>query len=251
MTSQEAAPAFGAETTEKFGQPFRHFAVAVSSEAMALAWANTENGPEGATVMVDHEIGPRGLHGRLWPTPLPDSLLCAIVLRPVLSADEGECTWLLAGLAAAQAAEAVTGRPVKTWWPDEAVDAESGECLAAVRAEITLGPGKVKHVVATFRLNLVALGLSRDTRDVALEALMKAVGERCVELDGDGPPAIASAYEKRCGVMGKRVKLTLLPKGETRGIAARVSRTARLELESPTGMVEKIGVDQLRALTIL
>lgn len=245
------SPAFAAETTERFGRPFRHFPVAVSSEAMALGWANTEDAPQGATVLVDHEIGPRGLHGRLWAPPLADSLVCAMVLRPELSAEEGEVTWLLAGLAAARAAEVASGLATQTWWPDEAVEAGTRNCLAAVRAEIQLGPGKVKHVVATFRMDLVKLGLGREGRDTALEALVNAVDALCAELAADGPPAIAAAYEQRCGVLGKRVKLQLLPKGETRGTAARVNRTARLELESQTGMVERIGVDQLRTLEVV
>lgn len=244
-------PAADVPTVERFGHPFRHFPVAVSSEAMALAWANTENAPQGATVMVDHEIGPRGLHGRLWAPPLADSLACAIVLRPALSVEEGEVTWLLAGLAAAEAAEAASGRPMQTWWPDAVVATGGSDQMAAVRSEIQLGPGKVKSVVATFRFNLVALGLGRDRRDEALEAVITAVDRLCEELDGEGPPAIAAAYERRCAVVGERVRVTLLPKGETRGVARGVNRAARLELESPSGMVERIGVDQLRALTII
>lgn len=244
-------PAPDVPTVERFGRPFRHFPVAVSSEAMALAWANSEDAPQGAVVMVDHEIGPRGLHGRLWPVPLADSLLCAVVLRPTLSVEEGEVTWLLAGLAAADAAEAATGRTIQTWWPDSIVETGHKDPLAAVRAEIQLGPGKVRGVVLTIRMNLVGLGLGRDGRDKALEAVVTAVDRRCEELAADGAPAIAAAYEKRCAVLGERVRVTLLPKGETRGVARHVGRSARLELESPTGMVERIGVDQLRELTVI
>ncbi|MGQ0743036.1 MAG: hypothetical protein ACT4OS_01590 [Acidimicrobiales bacterium] len=242
---------FAADTTERFGRPFRHFPVAVSAEAMAQAWANTEDGPEGAVVLVDHEIGPRGLHGRLWTTPLADSLLCSIVARPLLSAEEGEVMWLVAGLAVAKAAESVSGLKVSTWWPDEVVVAGTRDTLAAVRAEIALGPGKVKNVVLTVRMDLIRLGLGREGRDQALEALVVAMDEIAADLAAEGPPAVAAAYEGRCAVLGRRVKLTLLPKGETRGVASRVNRTARLELESPTGMVERIGVDQLRTLEVV
>ena len=50
----------------------RLFPVAVSSEAMALSWANQEEAPQGATVVVDHEIRASGLHGRIWPIPPAD-----------------------------------------------------------------------------------------------------------------------------------------------------------------------------------
>jgi hypothetical protein len=45
--------------------------------------------------------------------------------------------------------------------------------------------------------------------------------------------------------------IRLLPKGETRGTARRVDRAARLELESASGMVEKITVDQVRDLKVV
>ena len=244
-------PAPKAETVERFGHPFRHFPVAVSSEAMALAWANTEEGPQGATVMVDHEIGPRGLHGRLWTVPMSESLACAMVLRPKLSAEEGGVGWLLASLAAAEAAEAITGKALRTWWPDAVVEDGSSEPLSSVRAEIQLGPGKVRCLVLTLRMNLAALGLSRERRDEALEAVVAATDRWSTELDSDGPDGIAAAYESRCALIGQRVRITLLPKGETRGMAKRVSRGALLELESPSGMVERIGVDQLNQLTVI
>ncbi len=244
-------PAPNAETVERFGRPFRHFPVAVSSEAMALAWANTEDGPHGATVMVDHEIGPRGLHGRLWTVPMTNTLACSMVMRPKLSVEEGGVAWLLGSLVAADAAEAAIGRTVRTWWPDAVVEPGSADPLGAVRAEIQLGPGKVRCLVLTIRMNLAALGFTRERRDEVLEALAGAADRWHGELEADGPPAVAAAYENRCALIGERVRITLLPKGETRGVAKRVSRGASLELESPSGMVERIGVDQLNQLTVI
>ncbi len=239
-----------AETVERFGRPMRHFPVAVSAEAMALAWANTENGPAGATVIVDTEIGPRGLHGRIWEIPQPQTLTFSVVLRPALSVEEASAAWLIAGLAAAEGAENVAGRPLATWWPDEIVEVgETRERVGAVRAEIQLGPGKVKSAIATVRFDLAKLDLA-DHRDDLLEAVLAAfdgVSERLEE----GASAVAAAYEGRCALRGKRVKLRLLPKGETRGTAAHVDRSARLELKSPSGMIEKIGVDQVAALQIV
>jgi hypothetical protein len=139
----------GPDTVERFGHPMRHFPVAISSEAMALAWANQENAPQGAIVLVDHEINPRGFHGRLWDTPQPDTLACSIVLRPPVSVEEGDVSWLVVGLAGAEAVEQVTGRKFATWWPDEIVEAESKDPVAATRAEVQLGPGQVKAAVIT------------------------------------------------------------------------------------------------------
>jgi len=122
--------------------------------------------------------------------------------------------------------------------------------VSAVRAEVQLGPGKVKSAVVTLRFDLPGLGLPAERKDDLLEAAVTAVDEVAAELE-EGAAAVAASYEKRCAVLGKRVRVELRPKGETRGVAKRVSRTALLEIESPSGMVERIGVDQLRTLHVL
>jgi BirA family biotin operon repressor/biotin-[acetyl-CoA-carboxylase] ligase len=217
---------------------------------MALAWANPDDAPQGATVVVDHEIRASGLHGRLWTVPAVDSLACSIVLRPTVSVEEGDSAWLLAALAAAEGAQAVSGRELSTWWPDSVVDAASREQVAAVRAEVQLGPGRIKGVVITLRFDLPKLGIEPSGKDALLEAVVHAVDDAAESLAG-GALAAAAAYEKRCALLGNRILIRLLPKGETRGTARRVDRGARLELESRSGIVEKVTVDQVRELKIV
>jgi biotin-(acetyl-CoA carboxylase) ligase len=242
--------AVGPETVERFGRQLRHFPVAVSADAMALAWANKEDGPSGATVVVDHEVGARGLHGSLWTAAPADTLVCAVVLRPQLSVEEGDVSWLLAALAAAEGAEAVTGQPMSTWWPDTVVTGSEREAVAAVKAEVQLGPGQVKSVVVAQRFDLAKLGLERERRDDLLEAFVGAL-DRATEQLQDGAAGVVAAYEKRCAVLGQRVKLLIRPKGETRGTARRIDRSARLEVESPSGMIERVGLDQLKVLSVV
>ncbi len=243
-------PTLEAQTVERFGRPTRHFPVAVSAEAMALSWANQEDAPQGATVVVDHEIRASGLHGRLWTVPATDTLACSVVLRPPLSVEEADSSWLIAALAAAEGAQAVSGRELSTWWPDSVVDGSSREQVAAVRAEVQLGPGRVKGVIITMRFDLPGLGLDASSKDALLEATVKAVDD-AVEGLTEGAATAAAAYEKRCALFGNRVMIRLLPKGETRGTARRVDRGARLELESPSGLVEKITVDQVRDMKVV
>lgn len=240
----------GWDTAERFGRPVRFFPVAVSAEALALAWARQENGPQGATVIVDREISPLARLGRLWGTPPEATLACSVVLRPPLSVDEANAAWLVVALAAAEGAEATSGMGVETWWPDSLVDPETAEPIGMTKAEVQLGPGQVRSAVVTVRLDLARLGLDRNRRDELLESVLTALDRRCEEL-GEGASAIAEAYQGRCRLVGKRVRIRLLPKGETRGIVNAVNPTARLELRSPTGMVERIGIDQLRELQVV
>ena len=246
-TSATGFPGLETETIEQFGRPMRRFPVAVSAEAMALAWANQEDAPQGATVVVDHEIRAGGLHGRLWEVPATESLACSVVLRPTIPPEDADSAWLVAALASAEGAQAVSGRQLSTWWPDSVVDA-SREQVAAVRAEVQLGPGRVKSIVITLRFNLSKLGIEPSRKDELLESVVYAVDAATDELSSGG---VGAAYEKRCALLGNRVVIRLLPKGETRGTARHVDRGARLGLESASGLTEKITVDQVRDMKVV
>lgn len=236
------------EETERFGHTVRQYRMGVSGAALAGAWARQEEAPHGATVVVEREVSPLGRLGKLWPIPPESTLSFAVVLRPPLSVEDADAAWLLAGVAAAEGAEVASGRPMATWWPDMIRDLESGEDVGAIKVEIQLGPGKVRSAVASIRLDLAKLGL--DGRDELLGAVLAAVDRHSQSLE-EGSEGVAAAYDGRCALRGRRVKLRLLPKGESRGVVRRVNRTARLELESTTGMVQRIGIDNLRDLEAL
>lgn len=241
----------GPETIERYGRPMRIFPVAVSAEVMAQAWANKENAPQGAAVVVEHEINPRGLHGVLWQTPPADTLACAVVLRPPISPEEADATWLIAALAAVEAGEAATGIEMATWWPDSVVEKSTGDPLGGVKSEVQLGPGQVKSAVVTVRFDLLRLDLeTEEGREKLLEELVNAVDRVSARLE-EGMAPIATAYAERCAMLEKRVKVRLRPKGETRGVARRVDRAGRLEVESASGMVERVGVNQLMELEVV
>jgi len=236
----------GAEA-ERFGHAVRQYRMGVSGAALALAWARQENAPDGATVVVEREVSPLGRLGRMWSVAPESTLSIAVVLRPPLAVEEADATWLLAGVAAAQGAEAASGHRLSTWWPDLVVDADTHEQVGALKVEIQLGPGKVRSAVASIRLDLDKLGLGTDGRDAVLEGVLSAFDTLGATLS-EGAAGVAAAYDGRCGLLGRRVKLRLLPKGETRGVARRVDRSARLELESATGMVQKVAIDSLREI---
>jgi len=240
----------GWEESERFGRTLRHYKMSISAGALAQAWARQENARHGATVVVDREVSPLGRRARLWGTPAEKTLACAVVLRPPLPAEQADVCWLVGGLAAAEGGEAASGRKLTTWWPDAVVDQDSGATVGSIRAEVQLGPGQVRSAVVTVRLDLEALGVEPTMRDTVLEPLLRSIDDHTGRL-GEGTAGVAAAYERRCALLDRRVKVRLLPKGETRGIARRVDRMARLELESGTGMVERISVDVLREVELV
>lgn len=240
------------ETTERYGRPMRQFPVVVSAGAMAGAWARQEDAPAGATVVVDQEISALGRLGRSWDHPAASTLTMAMVLRPPLSPEQADVVWLVAGLGLAQGIEGVVAdRELATWWPDDVVDAATQDVVASAKVEVQLGPGEVRAAVATLRIDLALLGLEEpQRREALLEAVVGAVDDVAATL-AEGPEAAAAAYERRCLLIDRRVKLRLLPKGETRGTTRSFDRGGRLELASATGMIERISVDMLRSLEVV
>jgi BirA family biotin operon repressor/biotin-[acetyl-CoA-carboxylase] ligase len=238
------------ETVKRYGRPYRHFPVAVSVGSQGLAWARQENAPHGAAVVVDHEINALGRIGSVWPAPPDRTLALAFILRPPLSVEQANAAWLAAAVGTAEGAEAVAGLGLATWWPDHVVHRDGGARVAALKAEVLLGPGEVKAAVVSIRVDLEPLGLEKDRREELLEAILSSLDTASAQL-ADGADGAVNAYNQRCSLLGLRVKITLLPKGETRGTARRVDRMGRLELESATGMVERVTIDQLRSFEVV
>lgn len=251
MTAE--TPGGGFDAFERQGRPIRQFRVAVSAGAMALAWARQEQAPAGAVVVADREIYPLGRLGDPWSGSPDVTLACAAVVRPRLPVHLADVAWLVAGLALTQGAEAASGRRLGTWWPDRVVDADDHTTVGMVKADIQLGPGTVRSAVLTMRADLGRLGLAQKDRNDVVDAAASSLDGMLGWLDQgtDGCNEAAAAYERRCLLMGTRVKLLLLPKGETRGVARSVDGTAQLEVASATGMVERVTVDMLRRLDVV
>lgn len=235
----------GVESVGPRGDPLRTFTAAISAEALALAWARQEQAPALATVIVGQEVFPRGLHGRVWEVPAADTLAFAVVLRPLLPAGEADAVWLAAALAGAVGAEEATGRAMAAAWPDEVHDGESGATVAMAKAEVQLGPGQVRSAVVTYRFDLATLAF--DQRDELLGEVLVALRDVAADLGIDAG-LVAAAYNAKCDQVGHRMRAVLLPKGDARGVVRGADRLGQLELESPTGMVERVGVNQLRTL---
>jgi biotin-(acetyl-CoA carboxylase) ligase len=232
------------------GRPIRRYQAAVSAGAMASAWANQEDAPSGATVVVDHEVSPLGRLGLRWLVPAESSLAFAVVLRPSLTAEESDVPWLVGGLAAAEGiGDVVTGRELATWWPDLVVGADTDETVASVKADVHLGPGRVRVALVTVRINLEILDAT-ERRDELVQAVARRLDQRNEELT-EGVAGPLAAYEQRCRLLGSKVKIRLLPRGETRGTAHAIHPHGALQLRSATGMVERISVDMVREMQVM
>lgn len=222
----------------------RRARVAVSVDALMQQWARQEAAPAGAAVIASTEIAGRVRGGLEWRHA--DAVSVGVLARPrALDPSEVELGWLVAGLGTAAALDRSTGEPHVCTWPDRVEPAAAGAPdghRAAVSSHGQLGPGRVDHIVLVAR---VAGPVGEAVGD-ALVAGLRASARLL-----DEPASLVEQYRERCSTLGRRVSMTLLPRGSTRGLARDVARSGALLVESPTGLVEPIRIAALDRLDVL
>lgn len=224
----------------------RHHPVAVSTTASALAWARQEDAPEGATVVVDHEISPLGWRGRAWEGSAEQTLSFAVVLRPSLSPERSDVIWALAADAVGRTIEAQSSVATRWRWPDRLVRGE--ESVAATKIEAVLGPAIVRAAVVAVRLDVEVAGLGGSDRALLAATFASALVEVRAELERD-PVAVLDRCSERCAFVGQRALVRLLPRGEARGTVQAIDDAGRLVLTSATGMVDRLPIDQVASVS--
>jgi BirA family transcriptional regulator, biotin operon repressor / biotin---[acetyl-CoA-carboxylase] ligase len=216
----------------------------MSVEALASAWARTENAPDGSIVVADSEISGRLRGGTPWRAASDDALIMAMVIRPTIDPLQEALLWLVASLGTANALANVTGNEHTTGWPDTVTRSDGDAVQSLVNVTTQLGPGRVEHAVLAVRTHLDGLDVGRDQLLGSLEQQLQAAA-RLVEQDS---LALLEAFNDRCSAMNRRARASLLPRGEARGRVTAVDRDGFLVLESSTGMLERIAPASLRSL---
>lgn len=229
----------------------RRYPVGMSVEAMASAWARSEQAPDGAVIVLGNEISGRLRGGEPWTLGGDDALMMAMVARPDMDPLHEALLWLPASLAAADALTSTTGTDHVSLWPDRVVDSGSLLRRCAVNVLVQLGPGRVEHAIFAVRVDLRDLPQEKRPDVDAFVSSYVASAKRYVDLLTGDPDALLSAYVDRCAHIGERVRVELLPRGDARGRVAAVDRDGFLVLESNTGMLERIAPASLRSIEIV
>lgn len=255
--------------------------VAVSVDALMHQWARQESAPAGSALVAEAEISARLRGGALWRTS--GALAVAVLARPAELEPSGmDLAWLAASLGAARALDIVAGGEHRCEWPD-AVPVGSG-AEVAVSAICTLGPGRVDYAILIVRLgpadafaqSVDEAGLADSDDSPRHDAFAPSV-EEVVMADSNGPgrhsafvPSVdeamlvgelraaarlldepgelVDAYRGRCATVGCTAAVDLLPHGAVRGTVRGIGADGRLEVESPTGLVERIAVSSFSSL---
>lgn len=167
---------------------------------------------DGVVVGADHQTAGRGRRGRSWESRPGESLLVSVVLRPPPA-----LVTLAAGVAAAEACEAVAGADVALKWPNDLL--LGGAKLGGILAELVAGAAVVGLGI---NLTWAPAGAASLGPGVDRHALLGAYLSRL-----DAPGDVLARYRDRCATLGRRVRVEL-PDGPFEGLATDVDGDGRL-----------------------
>ncbi len=216
--------------------PRRTYTTAISLEAVAAGWARQEHADGGSVVRITHEVAGRGRGGTVWMPKHGTGVRAAVIARPHLTPEQESLCWPAALTAAANA---VSSKTTRTWWPDRLLDSDGNEC-GAVNVLVILEPGRVDAVVVAARWDLPDVAVDID--------LFAAETVRLLDLITTEPTAMLSEHTAESDLFGRRVRAGLLPRGELRGEAAAIGDDGDLMLRTPTGLVQRVMITQLNRL---
>lgn len=169
---------------------------------------------DGIVVVARHQTAGRGRRGRAWEAPPGASLLVSVLLRPAPA-----LVTLAAGVAAAEACEAVAGAEVGLKWPNDLLVGEAK--VGGILSELV---GDAAVVGLGVNLAWAPTGAARLGAGVDADELLAAY------LAGLSPPSpadVLARYRARCATLGRRVRVEL-PTGAIEGVAAGVDGAGRL-----------------------
>lgn len=190
-----------------------------NSRAMEMA----ENGGlHGTVVVADAQTAGRGRMGRRWISPAGKNLYVSLLLRPSVPTVDAPRLALVAGVALADAVEAM-GVSASLKWPNDLYC--GGRKAGGILAEMASDPDGVRHVVigVGLNVNMEEADFPPDLRGTAtslrilagraflrvdvLARLLDAFGSRYAEFLGGGFASLRDGWDRRDFLRGRRVLL--------------------------------------------
>lgn len=206
--------------------------------------------PEGAVAVAEHQTAGRGRSGRRWDDRPGAAVLVSVLLRPPLGAPLPQLS-LVAGLATADALEALTGIPAGIKWPNDVLlggrkvagillesDADAVACGIGVNVGQTEGelPTDTRVPAASLR---TATGIDFD-RATVLASLLDVLERHYDTWRHDGLEPLLPALERRNALRGRRVRV-----GARQGAVGALAPDGSIELALDDGTTQLVASGEL------
>ena len=217
-------------------------------------------GAEAGTVLVaDHQTAGRGRLDRTWVTPPGAALTFSVLLAPD-RVPVARWPWLplLVGIAVAEGVRRVAEVDCNLKWPndvlvgDPSTGSGQGRKLAGILVERVERPSGAVAVVGVglnvsqgadelpvdTATSLALEGAATTDRTVVLREVLRSLEALFVQWQadlGDANRGLVDSYVRRCGTLGRAVRV-ILPGGEqVLGVATGIDTEGRLEVRTPEG----------------
>ena len=201
---------------------------------------------DGLVAVADHQTAGRGRLDRRWESPPGANLLASVLLRPACGGNDVHLCNGAVALAGADACRGVSGVEPSLKWPNDLLVRDAK--LAGVLAEADFAQNLRPAVVVGIGINVAwpgppgaggtclnEVGPAAVDRRELLERLLRALSERRPLLDdAGGRRMLADEVRRRCGTLGRTVRVTLDGK-ELVGLASTIDDAGRLVVETAAG----------------
>lgn len=241
-------------TTGWLGRSYHYVAQIGSTNDQMKAWlAEGRVLPAGTVLLTDYQSAGRGRLDRRWEAPPGTSLLFSVLFRPGWPAEKSGWLTMLAGLAVAEAIEAVTGLDARLKWPNDIMlrQNDGWAKTAGMLLDSTIDPaGSLESVILGIGLNvnipaealpeamtpatslLVAGGQPVDRRLLLVACLERL--ERYYQAADQGAAPWA-AWNERLITLGRAVVVSAAGAAEVVGVAETTDELGRLIVRDAEG----------------
>lgn len=208
--------------------------------------------PEGLVLVAESQLRGRGRLGRVWSAPPRSGVTMSVLLRPVVPSTAWPWLPLLTGVAVVEAVRRSSDLDASLKWPNdvlvgdrklagillERVDTPSGPAaVIGVGLNVSLRDHELPVPTAT---SLLLEGVVAPDRTLVLREVLRVLQllyDAWVAADGDAAGGLAASYTRRCGTIGRQVRVGL-PGGEMLcGEAVRIDAGGRLVVATGRGEV--------------
>lgn len=246
-------------TTVWLGRPYLYQATIDSTNDYLKELAADPAYPAGTVLLADYQSAGRGRLARRWEAPPGASLLFSVLFRPGWPAERGPWLTMLAGLAAAEAIEAVAGLPAHLKWPNDVVLDHEGQWrkAAGLLLDTSLdGRGRLESAILGIGLNvntppaalpeaptpatsLLAVGGRPVARLPLLVALLERLEQRYTAADAGRSPQ--AKWAERLITLGRPVTVSAAGSGGVlTGMAEGVDEWGQLLVRDDAGRLQAV-----------
>jgi BirA family biotin operon repressor/biotin-[acetyl-CoA-carboxylase] ligase len=246
-------------TTVWLGRPYLYQVTIDSTNDYLKARVSDPAYPAGTVLLADYQSAGRGRLDRRWEAPPGVSLLFSVLFRPGWPAERGPWLTMLAGLAAAEAIEAVAGLPVWLKWPNDVMLDHDGHWrkAAGLLLDTALDSrGRLESAILGIGLNantpptalpqaptpatsLLAAGGRPVARLSLLVALLERLERRYAAADAGRSPR--AEWAERLITLGQQVTVSAAGSGDAlTGMAEGVDEWGQLLVRDDAGHLHAI-----------